>query len=296
MDNKSKIIIAVAVILVAVMGAAVFYLTQQVKEKDEDIAAMEEMMEYEKEQLINEYADVAVEMEGISYKVNNDSLLNELNKQQKRVHDLMEELRTVKASDAKKISQLKSELATVRKVLTYYVAQVDSLTRVNTQLIAEKQELGERYESATQEVTKLSEEREVLQGKVNIASQLEARDIVVEAQTKKGAKARYISKVSVIKVSFSILKNITAPTGNKTVYLRITCPDGSVLHKSASDKFPFEDKQIFYSAKKGFEYDGQEHQDAVYYTVTETLLKGQYRVELFIDGHIVGSSSFSFER
>lgn len=296
MDKNSKIFVIVAVISIAVAIGAVLFMMNKLKQKDAEMEEMVEQMEYEKEELENEYADVAIEMEGISNRVTNDSLLNELNKQQMRVQSLLEELRTVKATNARRISELKKELATVRSVLQYYVAQVDSLQRVNGQLVAENEELGQKYQEAAGSVVALTEEKTALQEKIDIASQLEVRNIVIEPQTKRGGKARYISKVAIIKVSYTIAKNNTAKTGNKVVYMRVTTPDGSVLHKQAGDKFQFEDQQIYYSARKNFEYDGQEMNDVVYYTVTETLTKGKYEVELFVDGVVIGRGSFEFKK
>lgn len=296
MDKNSKIFVIVAVISVAVAIGAVLFMINKLKQKDAEMEEMVEQMEYEKEELENEYADVAIEMEGISNRVTNDSLLNELNKQQMRVQSLLEELRTVKATNARRISELKKELATVRSVLQYYVAQVDSLQRVNGQLVAENEELGQKYQEAAGNVVALTEEKTALQEQVDIASQLEARNIVIEPQTKRGGKARYISKVAIIKVSYTIAKNNTAKHGNKVVYMRVTTPDGFVLHKQAGDRFQFEDQQIYYSARKNFEYGGQEMNDVVYYTVTETLTKGKYEVELFVDGVMIGGGSFEFKK
>lgn len=294
--DKKKLAIIIGSVVIVVLIAAVVILSVTVKQKDTEMAEMTEQMEYEKQELENEYADVALEMEGISYKVSNDSLLEQINKEQQRVQNLMEELRTVKATNARRIKELKAELASVRKVLTYYVAQVDSLSRVNHQLVAENEQLGTRYEEATAEVQNLTEERQVLQERVEIASQLEARNIHVEPQTGKGSKARYIKNVSIFKISYTIAKNNTSKNGIKTIYVRITGPDNSVLHKSATDRFQFEDKQIYFSARKNFEYAGQEMNDVVYYTVTETLLKGEYTFELFADGHVIGSTSLNFSK
>ena len=295
MDKKSIIILSVAGVIVVALIVVVLFLTRKVQQQDQEMEEMVEQMEYEKEELANEYADVAIEMEGISYKVSNDSLLEQINKQQKHIQELQEELRTTKATNARRIKQLKDELASVRKVLTYYVAQVDSLSRENSSLKSENSRLGAQYQEASSEVERVTQEREVLQEKVNIASQLEAREIEVEAQKKSGHEARYIKNVTLFKVTYRILKNNTAQTGNKTIYMRINCPDGSVLHKG-NTRFEFEGKDITYSAKKSFEYTGKEMGDVLYYNVSETLLKGDYEFELFIDGHLVGSKKVTFKR
>ena len=293
--NKKSVIIAF-VLLALVAGGVIIYLSRSLTTTQSEMAEMVEMMNYEKEQLENEYADVALELEGMSIKVNNDSLLNQLDREQKRVQLLLEELRTVKATNARRIAELKEELTTVRKVLVSYVRQVDSLTAVNTKLVAENRQVQQRYEKATEEVKTLSQERERLVEKVTIASQLEATNIVVDLQNDRGRKTKSVRKLAIIKVDYTIAKNNTADVGNNTIYMRITTPDDMVLQKQATDVFDFDDSKIAFSARKSFEYTGEELSDAIYYTVTETLWEGDYRVDLFVDGHLVGQQYFNLAK
>ena len=294
MNKKTVIIVFVLLLLVA--GGVIFYLYNSLSTTKMEMEEMVEMMNYEKEQLEHEYADVALEIEGMSIKVNNDSLLHQLDREQKRVQLLLEELRTVKATNARRIAELKEELSTVRKVLVTYVRQVDSLTTINTKLEAENRKVQQRYEAVTEEVKTLSEERERLVEKVTIASQLEATEINVELQNERGRKTKSVRKLAIIKVDYTLAKNNTATVGNKTIYMRITTPDDMVLQKQETDVFAFEDSQIAFSARKSFEYTGEEFSDVIYYTVTETLWEGDYRVDLFVDGHLIGQQYFSLEK
>jgi predicted nucleic acid-binding Zn-ribbon protein len=290
--NKKLISISFIVIILVACGI-IFYLYNSLSTTQTEMEEMVEMMNYEKEQLENEYADVALEIEGMSIKVNNDSLLHQLDREQKRVQLLLEELRTVKATNARRIAELKEELSTVRKVLVTYVRQVDSLTAVNTKLEAENRQVQQRYEAATEEVKSLSEERERLVEKVTIASQLEATNVVVNLQNERGRKTKSVRKLAIIKVDYTIAKNNTAEVGNKTIYMRVATPDNMVLQKQPTDLFAFEGSQIAFSARKSFEYTGEEFSDAIYYTVTETLWEGDYRVDLFVDGHLIGQQYFN---
>ena len=294
MNKKTVIIVFVLLLLVA--GGVIFYLYNSLSTTQTEMEEMVELMNYEKEQLEHEYADVALEIEGMSIKVNNDSLLHQLDREQKRVQLLLEELRTVKVTNARRIAELKEELSTVRKVLVTYVRQVDSLTTINTKLEAENRKVQQRYEAVTEEVKTLSEERERLVEKVTIASQLEATEINVELQNERGRKTKSVRKLAIIKVDYTLAKNNTAEVGNKTIYMRITTPDDMVLQKQATDVFAFEDSQIAFSARKSFEYTGEEFFDVIYYTVTETLWEGDYRVDLFVDGHLIGQQYFSLEK
>ena len=72
-DNTAWAFIGVLIILGAL--AVAFFFWQQTKKREVEMAEMVEMMTYEKEQLENEYNDLSLEMEGFSYKTNNDSIL-----------------------------------------------------------------------------------------------------------------------------------------------------------------------------------------------------------------------------
>lgn len=294
-NSKTKWIIAVAISLAVACGV-IIYLVNKLNTTQEEISGMVELMNYEKDRLEDEYADMALEIEGVSMKINNDSILTLLDQEQQRVQTLLEELRTVKATNARRITELKQELASVRSVLVYYVAQVDSLSAANLKLEQENKTVHRRYEEATAEVKTLSAEREQLVEKVTIASQLEATNIEVETQNERGRKAKSIKRAAIIKVTYTIDKNITSTIGEKTIYMRITTPDESVLQKNADDLFRFEDSEIAYSSRKSFEYAGEELTDVIYYTITETLWPGDYRVDLFVDAHLIGSQEFKLTK
>ncbi len=294
--KKERIWLIVAIVVLVILLCGIALMWQRAKVAEQQMVDVVELMNYEKEQLEADYQDIALEMEGFSFKTNNDSLLKKLDQEQKRVQLLLEELRTVKSTNAKRITELKKELASVREVLVYYVNQVDSLNTLNQKLTSENREVRQRYQEATRTVSQLSEERDNLEKKVTLASQLEARNVVVETQNQRGRKTKSIKRVAIVEVSFDILKNISSPIGMKTIYMRITTPENSVLTKSANDVFRYENREIEYSSKKSFEYAGEDMSDVIYYTVDETLWAGNYRVDLFIDGHLVGSANFKLDK
>lgn len=294
MQNKKTILI-ISIAIVLLLSGVIIYLISRVRNTEKEMLEMVEMASYEKEQLENEYTDMALEVEGQMLKIDNDSIFRLLEKEQKRVQLLLEELRTVKVTNARRIAELKEELASVRKVTKYYIAQVDSLNRVNEVLKKENIEVREQMSIATKTIDTLMLQKDKLSQTVRIASQLEAKNIVVDLLNDKGRKTKYVRKVDNIRVSFSISKNITASVGNKYIYLRIATPDGQVLVKNDANKFLFEDNEIAYSSKKEIEYSGEELQCIIYYKVTETLIEGNYRADLFVDGHLIGTEEFVIE-
>ena len=65
--------------------------------------------------------------------ISNDSLSQLLEQEQLKTQRLLEELRTVKSSNATEIRRLKNELATLRKVMVGYINQIDSLNKLTAQ-------------------------------------------------------------------------------------------------------------------------------------------------------------------
>ena len=135
-QKNTYIWILIALLLAVIGGLVAWNLTQR-----SELNEMVEQMTIEKEELQEEYEDLAIQFDGYQrMDIRNDSLQDLLSREQQRVQDLLEELRHTKASNARKIAELKKELATVRAVMVDYVRQIDSLNATNARLTAENQQ------------------------------------------------------------------------------------------------------------------------------------------------------------
>lgn len=290
MDKNKKlvIIIAVLVVVIAVVGFLAFNESRKNKE-------MSELFAVEKQEMENEYSTFATQYDELQVQINNDSLKEKLESEKLKTQRLLEELRQVKTTNAAEIMRLKKELRTVRAVLKSYVMQIDSLNKINEALTKENVEVKNKYSQATAQISNLSAEKKSLNEKVTLAAQLDATNISVLPTNKRGKKAKKVKDVKKLAISFTIVKNITATTGNKTIYVRIAKPDNEILTKSSANTFAYEDRNIGYSIKKYIEYTGEEQQVTVYWDVEEFLPAGTYHVYLFADGNMIGQNAFSLQ-
>ena len=289
--DKNKIQIIIIVLLIAIIGGVSFFAFNQVKENQE----MTELFAIEKEEMENEYTTFATQYDELQVQINNDSLREKLAAEQLRTQRLLEELRQVKSTNAAEITRLKKELKTVRAVLRSYVVQIDSLNRLNEALTTENKEVKKKYNEATRQINTLAKEKKSLNEKVTLAAQLDATNINIVTKNKKGKATDKVKNVKKIAVGFTIVKNITAKTGERTLYVRIAKPDNEVLCKSASDTFTYENRELAYSIKKYIEYSGEEQTVTVYWDVEEYLPAGTYKVYIFADGTMIGQQSFSMK-
>ena len=291
MDNKTKIILGVAAALVALV---IGFLLYTMREQKLESKQMLELAEMDKLEMENEYEQFAMQYNEMKTQINNDSLVAQLEMEQKRTEELLEELRRVKSSDAAEIMRLKKELATLREVLRSYVLQIDSLNRMNEALTQENSNLKTQNEQARQHISNLSTENESLSDKVAIASQLDATGIYAEGRNKKGKAAKQIKDVKKFVIGFTIARNVTTSTGIRSIFVRITTPTGDVLSKGGT--FAYENCQLEYSIRKDIEYTGEEQSVTVYWDVAEALSAGNYRVDIFADGQNIGTTHFSFDK
>ncbi|MDR2919804.1 MAG: hypothetical protein LBV72_10625 [Tannerella sp.] len=286
--KKSLIIMAIIVLMFLIGGFG--YI---IYNKEQQMSDIVEAFALEKESLTDEYAELSLQYEGYKFNIGNDSLVALLTTEQMRVQRLQEELRTVKATNVKRITELKKELETLRKIMRGYVIQIDSLNAENTRLKDENQQVTQRYKQATSNAAQLTREKDKLTERVAMASRLEAGGIQVKGVNSRGKEMKKIDKITQLVITFHIAKNITAPVGEKVLYVRIMKPDDDILVKPNSGTFAFENRQISYSMMKTIEYDGEEVSEVMYWNVEEYLSPGNYRVDIFADGNMIGRKSFT---
>ena len=289
---SKKILIPLIVIILALVGTAVWLFTS-LQEQKQVVQDMEELAELDKQEMENEYERFTLQYSEMKTQINNDSIIAQLTQEQLKTQKLLEELKQVKASDAREIARLKKELATVREVLRDYVMQIDSLNRLNENLRAENTRVNAELSERNAQVAGLSSEKASLSEKVAIAAQLDATGIQMQMLDKRGKNAKKLKDCKQLCVNFRITKNVTAANGSRTVYVRIQNPGGNTL--SGGGTFAYENRQLECSAKKVIEYTGEETPVTVYWNMTQMLEAGDYRVSIFVDGNMIGTKTFAFK-
>ena len=159
----------------------------------------------EKEDLENEYTRFAQQYDELKLTVSNDSLSVLLEQEQLKTQRLLEELRTVKSSNAAEIRRLKKELATLRKVMIGYINQIDSLNRLTAHQKEVIAQVTQKYNDASRQISNLAEEKKNLNKKVTLAAQLDATNINIQAVNKRDKTAKKVKDVVKFKIGFTIV-------------------------------------------------------------------------------------------
>ncbi|NLV51837.1 MAG: hypothetical protein GXY64_00965 [Bacteroidales bacterium] len=286
-------VIGIAAALAAIVIAVACYHYLYAKPLAQENEELKELAEIDKKEMETQYREFEAQYEMLQSRLNNDSLIAQIEKERRHTQQLLEELERTKSTDAAEIKRLKEEITSLRAVLRSYIMQVDSLNRLNQHLNEENTQYKEQISVANTQISNLSSERNVLKDKVDIAAQLDATGFWVSPKNKKSKDANKAKDVKKISFGFTIVKNVTATNGQRTIYVRILKPDNSVMGKKGA--FSYENTQLDYSEKKYLDYTGEEQKVTMYSNIEEYIEAGQYKVFVFCDNQMIGQTSFTLQ-
>ena len=285
--RNNLIIIMLSVVLLIVV---VIFIVQHNQNRK-----IMQALNLEKESIQKELSVMATNYDSIH--TNNEALQQELDGAQTKVKDLLTEVEQVKRVSYDQIAQYRTEVTTLRNIMKNYIVQVDSLNRRNEKLMAENQQVKQDFAESESKNQELEKEKEKLQEKIKMAAQLEATELMAVGINARGKDAESARRATQIKVSFVLSKNITAPRGNKMIYVRIQKPNQVLFQKAAGDVFEFEDLKIPYSAKREVTYEGNALPVNIFWDNEGTeFMAGEYTVDVFTDGNNIGTTKFTMKR
>jgi predicted nuclease with TOPRIM domain len=285
--RNNLIIIFLSVLLIIIVSV---FISQHNENKK-----ILEALNLEKKAIQTELTSLMTNYDSIH--TNNVALQSELAGAQTKVKDLLDEVEQVKKVSYSQIAQYRLEVSTMRNIMKNYIIQVDSLNRRNEILMAENVQVKEEFAQAATKNQVLEKEKEHLQEKIKMAAQLEANDLVAVGINARGKDAESARRAEQIKVSFVLGKNVTAPRGNKVIYVRIQKPNQVLLQQSPDDLFQYKDLKIPYSAKREVTYEGNELAVNIFWdNQGAEFMEGEYTVDVFADGNNIGTTKFLMKR
>lgn len=290
-DITTKVLIGlVSVMLVAVIVLG--YLLYKTSKEKEQITVVNVETTNERDKIKVEFSNLLDQYNGLE--TTNDSLNAEINGRKQEIVMLIEELDKTKNWAAGMKKKYEEELTTLRSIMKHYVFQIDSLNTLNQQLTAENEMVkteNDRYRSENDELVDRNTELLTTIEDASIVNASHISVIFLNGRDKETSKS---SKIEKLKINFTLSANKLASSGQKTVYLRIKRPDGYLI--SSGSTFTAGDTQLAYTDSRIITYENQALDVSVYHKVTETLSVGKYVVSLYMDGNMIGESSFIIEK
>ena len=275
-----------------------------------------EMMELQKVQaeLDQDYQaalESLEEMRGDNAQLNAliDSQKGELKTQKDKINNLI--------WTKKELDKAKTELKSLNANVAKYLADIQQLIEENKILSDNNSQLTLRVEEeikAKDEVIQaknaLSEEKEnlsksnaALGTKVDMANAIKINFMEVKGyEIKDDGKLKEKSKakdVEMLRVCFLTETNMVTGSGQKKFFIRIINPQGETIAIEDSGSGVLTNKldnsQVRYTTSGEITYKNEDTNACIDWTLSEKLMKGDYKIEMFNNGFLVGKGQFKLK-
>lgn len=242
------------------------------------------------EKMISDYDEMQID---------NTEMADSIQAQKDKIATLITELDQAKG-DRKhymsKVYMLQKETETLRSIMKDYIRTIDSLNQVNQGLVVDLDQTKQNLNQVSTERDDYKTQTENLTDKVNKGSKLSAFSFLTEG-IKERSTGSYketdrASSCTHIRSCFTLGENTIASPGDKTVYMRIITPGGSVLYTNNNNTFKAGDQSLLYSDKKTVNYQNQQVDVCIFHKLTGEIEKGNYVCQIYCEGVIIGTNNF----
>jgi hypothetical protein len=283
--TPSGVIAATIILALGLLVLVIMFFSQRNRMNE-----METVLTQEKDSLANE---LKLMVKGYdTLKTNNDTLNANLFREKEKIVKLL----SINASNSQLIKKYKAEISTMREIMKSYIVQIDSLNTRNKILSAQNKEIQQQYTQVKNTNTELSKVKEELNSKVEIASVIQAKDIVAVSLNKKRKETTRINLLDKLRICFTLRENALAKAGEKEVYMRVLRPDSLVITTSADNLFKYKGKDIVFSASRLVDYMNQDIDVCIFLDNTGDFIVGNYSVELYLENNIIGRTNFMLSK
>ncbi len=295
-DSKKSIVVAVISILLAVNGLLLWQFFSNKHSLERVNITLKTALD-EKASLSAELEQLKVDYERVSSE--NASFQSQMSIKDEEIRNKMEEIdRLIKSGDAAQLRKARNELNRLKELNQSYLAQIDSLNTVNSELNKLNSDLNSSLITEQDRVQNLTKENSALANKVAIGAALKASNMnaigVKFRSSGKEVETKKASSVDKIRTCCTILQNLVTEPGRKNAYLRVLSPDGAVMSTS-SETFLYNNQATLYTLKEPFDYENKDMEICFYWSKGSQYSKGNYTIEIYCEGNLIGSTSLSLK-
>lgn len=271
----------VIIILAVILAALSFLYFHQVNSLKEDFAVERDTLTTRLSSIVGEYDNLKTE---------NDTIAHNLGIERAKADSMLQLITKERSFSRAKIRAYEKEVGTLRTVMRGFVHQIDSLNTLNKQLITENVTYRKEVTSQRLRADVAEEKAQELSTKIRKGAVVRARNIQLMALSSSDREVTRASRAARLRVDFVLAANELATPGERSIYARITGPDGYVMANASNAVFEFEGDMKTYSAMRSdVDYQNQDLAVSLYYN-GGGITGGKYLVAIYMDGYMIGSS------
>ncbi len=296
--------IAIGVLAACVLGLGTFAFvdknksTEQIQQQQTQIAKVTD----EKVDIRKNFDASLARLDSMS--TINTGLEGKLTASNAEIKKVKSEIRSIlnkKNATAAELSRAKNLIAQLNGKITSMEADIAKLTEENKTLSNDKVVLTQDKEKLTQDLTATTAVKQELEKKVDVASTLNASNIVITPINVKGNGKEKVSttakRVDKLMISFDV-DNRIAQSGNTDVFVLVTGPDGKVITSTSADAnnagtfTTREDGEKTFTAKVPVALETAKRKNVEFAFVPGTTFhEGSYKVQIYQNGFLIGEGT-----
>lgn len=289
--NRTGIIIGILSVIVIVQSIKIYLDYQEKVDVKEELASTEEDLASTMQRLNDVNAELDLKITEIA------KLGGDITELEKAKAEVMAELKRSNTRNSKAIKELKDRLEGYEELLKLKDDEIDKLKSVNKELYSENRTLKTKQNVLNDSLNRLTKNKDELATKVAIASQLKAENIALVSVSSKGKEKEppfRKKQLEKIKIEFTIADNRVAPIEGKKILIRVIDENGQPIFDTTkgSGTFILEGREEFYTAAQEILFDNTQQQLAFVYDKGSEYTAGTYRVEIYTDGYLMGTTQF----
>lgn len=273
-----------------ILGVILIFLVVMYFDQRSKMREMETVLTHEKDSLANELMKMVHGYDTL--RSNNDTLNANLAKEKDRIVKLL----SINANNSVLIKRYRTEIGTMRDIMKNYIVQLDSLNSRNKLLSAENTEIRQQISQVRSTNTELSKAREQLNQKVEIASVIQAKDIIAVPLNRNRKETSRLSLLDKLRICFTLRENPIAQAGPKEVFVRVIRPDSLLITSSPDNVFTYRENKLIYTSTRTADYMNEDIEMCIFVDNSGDFVVGNYSVELYLDNNIIGRSTFIIPR
>jgi FtsZ-binding cell division protein ZapB len=273
-----------------ILGVILIFLVVMYFDQRSKMREMETVLTHEKDSLANELRKMVHGYDTL--RSNNDTLNANLAKEKDRIVKLL----SINANNSVLIKRYRTEIGTMREIMKSYIVQIDSLNTRNKVLSAENTEIRQQISQVRTTNTELSKAKEQLNQKVEIASVIQAKDIVAVPLNRNRKETARLGLLDKLRICFTLRENPIAQAGPKEVFVRVVRPDSLLITSSPDNVFTYHENKLIYTASRTVDYMNEDVEMCIFVDNSGDFVVGNYSVELYLENNLIGRSTFIIPR
>jgi len=228
----------------------------------------------------------------------NTGLEGKLTERNNEIAKVKAEIRTIlnkKNATAAELGRAKTLIASLNDKITSLETDIATLKQENQLLNNDNVVLKQDKEILTRDLTATTEVKVALEKKVDIASTLNASNIVITPINVKNNGKEKVSttakRVDKIVVSFDV-DNRIIQTGSTDVYVVVLGPDGKAINTSAETFTTREEVAMPFTAKMPVDLETAKKKNVEFAFVPGTdFMQGAYTIQIYQNGFLIGQGT-----